>query len=264
MSIPIRDYVCPNCNSLLLSKIEFLECKGCGARYLVKNRIPNFILEDVSKSKHPILRTIAHIDRLAKIYETWLWYPLVYHLYGGLFIPSVKEEVKIVTEMVDAEDGLGLDVACGTGLFSRSIAKKMQRVYGIDISMGMLQKAAEYAEDKKINNIHFARAKAEKLPFRDNFFDGVICCGALHLFQDTEKALVEIRRVMKNGARLAVMTFVKRRFLKFKRVYEHLRKDHGAHIFDEEELDNYLSKTGFKNFTYDIYGSMILFNTEKK
>ncbi len=130
--------------------------------------------------------------------------------------------------------------------------------------MGMLQKAAEYAEDKKIDNIHFARARAEKLPFRDDFFDGVICCGALHLFPDTEEALVEMKRVMKNGARLAVMTFVKRRFLKFKRVYEHLRKDHGAHIFDVEELDTYLSKTGFKNFTYNIYGSMILFQAEKK
>jgi len=192
-----------------------------------------------------------------------LWYPIVYHLYGGIFIPSVKEEVKMITEMVYAENGLGLDVACGTGLFTRSIAKKMRLVYGIDISMGMLEKATEYAEKERIGNIHFARARAEKLPFSDGLFDGVVCCGALHLFPETVEALSEMARVMKKGARLAVMTFVKRRFLKFRRVYEHLRKDHGGHIFDTEEVDGYLSQTGFKDFTHNIYGSMILFQAEK-
>ena len=187
-----------------------------------------------------------------------MWYPIVYHLYGGIFIPSVKEEVKMITEMVYAENGLGLDVACGTGLFTRSIAKKMRLVYGIDISMGMLEKATEYAEKERIGNIHFARARAEKLPFSDGLFDGVVCCGALHLFPETVEALSEMARVMKKGARLAVMTFVK-----FGRVYEHLRKDHGGHIFDTEEIDSYLSQTGFKDFTHNIYGSMILFQAEK-
>lgn len=71
-------------------------------------------------------------------------------------------------------------------------------------------------------------------------------------------------RVMKKGAGLAVMTFVKRRFLRFKRVHEHLRKEHGGQISDVEELDSYLSKTGFKDFTYDIYGSMINFHARKR
>ena len=192
-----------------------------------------------------------------------MWYPIVYHFYGGLFIPSVKEEVKMITEMADAENGLGLDVACGTGLFTRSIAREMRFVYGIDISMGMLKKAAEYAERNGISNIRFARAKAENLPFPEGLFDGVVCCGALHLFPDTEEALTEIARVMKKGARLAVMTIVKRRFLKFKRVYEHLRKDHGVHIFDVEELSSHLSNTGFTDFAPNVYGSMILSHAEK-
>jgi len=51
--------------------------------------------------------------------------------------------------------------------------------------------------------------------------------------------------------------------LKMKRVYEHLRRDHGAHIFNVEELDDCLSQTGFKNFEHNIYGSMILFHAEK-
>jgi len=156
-----------------------------------------------------------------------------------------------------------LDVACGTGLFTRSIARKMRLVYGIDISMGMLKKGTEYAEKEKIGNIRYARAMSEKLPFPDRLFDGVVCCGALHLFPETVDALGEMARVMKKGARLAVMTFVRRRFFRFKRIDEHLRKDHGAHIFDVDEIDSYLSQTGFKDFTHKIYGSMILFCAEK-
>jgi len=256
-------YVCPNCRLPLSTNASSLLCQRCELEYPSKNEVPDFIVEDLSRSQHPILRSVSNIDRLAKIYETWFWYPLVYHFYGGLFIPSVKEEVKMVTEMADAENGLGLDIACGTGLFTRSIAKKMRLVHGIDISMGMLEKAVTYAEKEGLSNIRFARARAEKLPFPDSLFDGVVCCGALHLFPDTEQALGEMARVTKKGARLAVMTFVKRRFLKFKRVYEHLASDHGVHVFNVEELDSYLSKTGFKDFIYNIYGSMILFHAEK-
>ena len=36
-----------------------------------------------------------------------------------------------------------------------------------------------------------------------------------------------------------------------------------THIFDVEELDNYLSQTGFKGFTYDTYGPYILFHAER-
>ena len=79
----------------------------------------------------------------------------------------------MITDMVDAEAGVGLDVACGTGLFTRSIAQKMRLVYGIDISMGMLEEATEYARKKGIRNIRFSRGMAEKLPFPDDSFDGV-------------------------------------------------------------------------------------------
>ena len=111
----------------------------------------------------------------------------------------------MMTDTVAAKDGLGLDVACGTGFFTRSLSQKMRLVYGIDISMGMLEKATEYAQEKGIENIRFARSKAEQLPFQDGVFDGVICSGALHTFQDTAEALSEMARVMKTSAQLAVL-----------------------------------------------------------
>jgi len=257
-------YACPSCKLPVLPKRDILFCQQCGLGYPVESGIPDFVTEDLSKSKHPVLRSVSSLDRLAKIYETWLWYPLVYHLYGGLFIPSVSEEVRIITDMVDADGGLGLDVACGTGLFTRSIAGRMRLVYGIDISRGMLEKAARYVQEGGIHNIRFARARAERIPFPDNIFDGVVCCGALHLFPNTRKALQEMARVTKKDGRLAVMTFVKKRLFKFRRVVEHLRLDHGVHVFDVEELNGYLLETGFRDFAHTIYGSLILFHANKE
>jgi ubiquinone/menaquinone biosynthesis C-methylase UbiE len=53
----------------------------------------------------------------------------------------------MLTEMADATDGLGLDVAYRTGFVTRHLAQKMRLVYGIDISIGMLTNATEYAWD---------------------------------------------------------------------------------------------------------------------
>ena len=165
-------YVCPVCKLPLSPMINGLLCQQCGVTYPIKNGIPDFIL-DLTKSENSVLRLVSFFDKLAKIYESPLWYPIIYHLYVGLFIQSVNEEVKMITEMVDAEDGVGLDVACGTGLFTRFMAKKMRLVYGIDVSMGMLEKATEYARKKGIRNIRFARCMVERFPFCDDLFDEV-------------------------------------------------------------------------------------------
>ena len=188
-----------------------------------------------------------------------------------LGLPSIEDMAEMMTEMVDAENGLGLDVACGTGFITRHLAQKMRLVYGIDISMGMLEKAVEYAGEKGIENIRFARSMAEKLPFPDGVFDGVICSGALHLFQDTAEALNEMARVMERGARLVVQTFVKLDLSNFRKSFECLGAGNpfvaealeAVHFFDVEELERYLSQTGFKGFAYDIYGPSILFHAEK-
>ena len=256
-------YVCPVCKSGLSPSEGGYSCRFCQKTYFIKNEIPNFLTQPESESENPIIRSVGTIDKLAKIYETKLWYPLVYHIYGGIKIPSVKETIKKVTGMTDAQGGIVLDVACGTGMYTRSIAKRAAKVYGIDISQGMLEQAKKLAEKEGLNNIVLSRADVEKLPFPDHFFDAACCAGSLHLFPDTVEALREIARVLKPESPLAVMTFTRRRFLKYKWVYEHLKKDHGAYIFELNELAKWLVEAGFKDFKPEIYGSMLLFSTRK-
>lgn len=270
-SVKNNNYVCPVCKQPLTPTTKGLLCQRDGVEYPVKNGIIDFVVEDLAKSTSPVLRAVDKIDELAKIYEGPSWYGTMDKLNAELNLPSIQEMATIMTEMVDAKNGVGLDVACGTGFFTRSIAKQMRFVHGIDISMGMLKKATEYAREKGVENICFARSMAEQLPFPDATFDGVICSGALHTFQDTAEALREMARVMKTSARLAVMTMVKHDSSTLKMALERLgasnlfdkRTLQATHIFDVEELDNYLSQTGFKGFTYDIYGLYILFHAEK-
>jgi ubiquinone/menaquinone biosynthesis C-methylase UbiE len=232
----------------------------------------DFVTEDLTKSASPVLRSVDKLDDLAKIYEGPSWYGIMDKINAEFGLPSFEEMAKMLTEMVDVNDGLGLDVACGTGFFTRSLAQKMRLVYGIDISVGMLEKATEYARERGIGNICFARANVERLPFPDSLFDGVTCSGALHTFQDAVEALKEMARVMKSGARLAVLTFVKQDLSILKKFYERMpsspfstqEAQEAAHLFEVEELKSYLSQTGFRGFKYDVYGSAyILFHAEK-
>ena len=265
-------YVCPVSKQPLTPTPNGLFCQQEGVEYPVKNGIPDFILEDLTKSTNPVLRSVDKMDELAKTYEGPSWLGMMNKMSAEFNLPSYEDIVKMEAEMVDAENGVGLDVACGTGLVTRQLAQKMRFVYGIDISMGMLEEATKYAREKGIGNIRFARGMAERLPFSDSVFDGVTCSGALHLFQDTvEEALSEMARVMKTGARLAVMTFVKGDLSAFKMILERLGTSNPfgqeslemLHFFDVEELERYLSQTGFKGFAYDIYGLSILFHAEK-
>ena len=128
------------------------------------------------------MRSVDKIDEFAKIYEGPLVYGIVDKVIAELGLPSTEDMAKTMTEMVDAENGVGLDVVCGTGFVTRPLAQKMRLVYGIDISMGMLEEATKYAQEKGIGNIRFARSMAEKLLFPDDVFDGVTCSAALHAF----------------------------------------------------------------------------------
>jgi len=202
------------------------------------------------------------IDRMARIYESRLWYPIVLNIYGGLHSPSLAQLVSTVSQKVQWTKGRVLDIACGPGTFGRRIASPSKEVFGIDVSMGMLRQGAAYTIQESIPNVHFARARVEALPFEDSFFDAVLCCGSLHLFADTTIALREMARVMKPAAILAVFTFVAGHggILKFRRVREWSRRDHGLHMFELPEMERYLTATGFKDFQPEVSGSILTFS----
>jgi ubiquinone/menaquinone biosynthesis C-methylase UbiE len=243
-----------------------LRCSICSQAYPIREGIPDFILEELSRSADPVLRRMRFIDRMARIYETRLWYPVVLNLYGGFHSPSLAQLISIVSQKVHSTNGRVLDIACGPGTYGRRIASPSKEVFGIDVSMGMLRQGAAYVAEEGIPNVHFARARVEALPFEDGLFDAALCCGSLHLFADTVIALREMARVMKPAAILSVFTFGAGRggVLKFRRVREWSRRNAGLHVFDLAEMEQYLTASGFEDFQPEMSGSILTFSARKQ
>ncbi|HEY1729066.1 MAG TPA: class I SAM-dependent methyltransferase [Candidatus Baltobacteraceae bacterium] len=91
-----------------------------------------------------------------------------------------------------------LDIACGTGLASESLAKRGLKITGLDNSEAMLEKARIRLKDAGL-----VLGDAEKLPFPDRSFDAIVCAQAIH-WMDQSKALAEMTRVTAAGGRVAI------------------------------------------------------------
>jgi len=256
-------YACPVCKRRLSQDENLLRCSHCCQAYPIREGIPDFVREELSQSADPELRRMRFIDRMAPIYETKLWYPLVLNVFGGFASPSLAELVGIIAGKVQSVKGRVLDIACGPATFGRHIASPLKEVFGIDVSMRMLRQGVVYAAKEGIANLHFARARVEALPFEDQLFDAALCCGSLHLFTDTVTALREMARAVKPGAVLAVLTFTPGHggILKHRRVREWNRD---LHVFDLSEMNHYLTVSGFEDFHPEVAGSILIFSARKR
>ncbi len=102
-----------------------------------------------------------------------------------------------------------LDVAGGTGDLSLAFAKKAGKsgqVWLTDINNAMLTRGRDRLCDKGFV-VPVAQCDAEKLPFPDDYFDMVTVAFGLRNMTHKDKALAEMRRVLKPGGRLLVLEF---------------------------------------------------------
>jgi SAM-dependent methyltransferase len=259
-------YVCANCKAALVATSGDLRCEACDACFSVIDDIPEFVAGDLSASPDPQLRRMRFIDKMAGLYESQLWYPVVMKLFGGLRAPLLPQLLRSIADILEPVDGPVLDVACGPGTFGRKIVRPTREVWGIDVSRGMLRQGAAFAAAERVANLHFARARVEALPFGDAAFDAVICCGSLHLFTDTVVALKEMARVMKPGAVLAAFTFTPGDggLLKYESFRRRSRARHGLHVFTLDELRGDLARSGFEDFRPEVAGSVVTFGARKR
>ncbi len=251
-------YICPFCHAALEIRERGLYCPHCENEYPILSGIPDFLPREEAVTTDLQLK---RLDRLAGVYESSWWYPLVINVYLGRNATSFTNLLEMVRTAVQEGTGVLLDVACGPGTYGRRIASEACRVYAIDISMGMLKKGLEYVARDRVPNIHFSRTTAGRLPFPDGSFDAAICSGALHLFPDPLQVLCEIRRTLKPGARLAVMTFIvgDQGLLRHASVRRWAGRRNGLHVFTLPELEMDLTGAGFVDFEPQVFGSGVFF-----
>jgi len=101
-----------------------------------------------------------------------------------------------------------LDVACGTGLVSRELARKNLRIIGLDQSPAMLRRGLEAVVTAGLaDRIGFVLGQAQALPFPDEAFDALSFTYLLRYVDDPAATLRELTRVLRPGGVMASLEF---------------------------------------------------------
>lgn len=100
-----------------------------------------------------------------------------------------------------------LDVATGTADFAIEASRiEGSEITGVDISEGMLAAGRTKLEDLGLTHrIRLLTGDSENLPFEDNFFDAVIVAFGVRNFEDLNKGLSEIARVLRPGGHVVIL-----------------------------------------------------------
>ena len=97
-----------------------------------------------------------------------------------------------------------LELATGTGLIAKHIVRSADHIEATDASQEMIEQAKQGVKSTKL---YFSVQDMFHLPYADQSFDVVIVSNALHIVPEPERALAEIRRVLKEDGVLVAPTF---------------------------------------------------------
>lgn len=194
---------------------------------------------------------------VALIYERW-WRPALGRVAKGVLGPGMAGERRIAQAMLGLGPGeRALDVACGTGAFTRDFGLRVGReglAIGIDVSETMLARAVAETTSAALPQVAFVRGDAQDLPFREDVFQGVCCFAALHLFADPELALDRMTSVLAPGGRIAVFTSVRGRSTVLRTWESVVARQTGMRMFERAEVLDALRERGFTDLRQQTTG----------
>ena len=87
-----------------------LLCSSCSQAYPCSEGIFDFLREELAQSSDPELRRMTTIDRMAGIYETRFWYPIVLGVFGGIRSATFAQLVSLASRNIQSVKGRVLDV----------------------------------------------------------------------------------------------------------------------------------------------------------
>jgi demethylmenaquinone methyltransferase/2-methoxy-6-polyprenyl-1,4-benzoquinol methylase len=178
---------------------------------------------------------------------------------------------KALLSMKDLKPKNVLDVATGTADVAIMCNKLLgpDKIVGVDISAGMLEQGdIKIANLGLQNKITLQLSDGELLPFPDNSFDAVTIAYGIRNFENVEKGLAEMHRVLKPNGEIMVLEFSKPTIFPFKQLFNFYfknilpivgrltSKDPKAYTYlfesvqtfpDGQNFVNLLVKSGFKN-----------------
>jgi phosphatidylethanolamine/phosphatidyl-N-methylethanolamine N-methyltransferase len=164
------------------------------------------------------------------------WAPIYDLVFGGVFSKGRRAAI-IATNNIG---GRVLEVGVGTGISLPQYAPNL-RIFGTDISEGMLRKAKARVAELRLKNVEgLAVMDAEKLEFPDNSFDVVMAQYVVTAVPNPEAALDEFARVLRPGGEMILLSRVS--------------ADEGLRHFIEKQLQPVVRQLGFRtDFAWSRY-----------
>jgi len=101
------------------------------------------------------------------------------------------------------------DLGCGSGFLTVPLSRKARKVYGIDIQKEMLEFLEQKMRSLKIENIHPLLSKENEIPLGNASVDLLVSMNTLHEFDDKERMVEEMKRVLKQGGKALIADFKK-------------------------------------------------------
>lgn len=156
------------------------------------------------------IEKIRYTDRLKipsdytdKMNKEYNWMAKGYDAFMALF-PLWKKWIKKVIPHI--QGNTILEVSFGSGYLMTQYSSDQYQIYGIDYNDSMLEITSQKMKKRNIK-AKLSRGNVEKLPFPDNMFDTVILTMAFTGYPDGDKAMRELKRVLKNGGWLLLVDF---------------------------------------------------------
>jgi ubiquinone/menaquinone biosynthesis C-methylase UbiE len=218
MQLSFMEYfACPSCNGDLkaISSEEnsedslkgTLRCRNCEERFETKNGVMDFT--------YPKLKTKADRkneelwEKIAEMHTTGKNYDRRWLLFLGIWSYALREKSarRQLIRRLELKDGQSvLEVSSGTGAnleIISDIIGKTGVLHGLDISSGMVR-IAQQKFNKKGRMFDFVKGNASYLPYRAEKFDAVFHLGAINQFYTKRRAIEEMCRVAKKGAKVVI------------------------------------------------------------
>lgn len=127
------------------------------------------------------------------------------HRWDEFYYQVVSEELEALIKRFEITKGDWiLDVGTGTGILLPYLIisrGKEGKLFGLDFSFKMLSKAKSKLSNQPVGLVN---SDVEKMPFRSEIFDRVICFASFPHFEDKAKALQEMSRVLKKGGKVFI------------------------------------------------------------
>jgi ubiquinone/menaquinone biosynthesis C-methylase UbiE len=153
-----------------------------------------------------------------------------------------------------------LDLACGHGNFTEVLARAVGPeglVIGVDISPAMLARAVARLRRQALGNVLLVLGDAHDLPIADASLEKLNCSGGFHSMPDLPKALAELRRASRPGARLTTSSFAQSATDQRARAKRWLRRRFAVNFVRLDWLGHELEGLGFQDYDASLIGGWV-------